>query len=190
MAKPLPKGWSIDRESPAPKPELIVPGLVATVFSRRGANDMSPHYRDGLMNRMYRSQIAWGAALLIILTGGCSETGKKAKKIRTVDGIARKIDLKNNIVSMMVVDQKGQEREMQGSVREDSDIIVNGRASRLEDVREGDKVAVSYYREGKDDDIRFIATRVEVKRAKDNDWTSTGTGSRTTQPVAGPATKP
>jgi hypothetical protein len=143
------------------------------------------------MKRKTERHLAWAAILLILFVVGCSDSSKKPRKIRNIDGTARKIDLKNNVVSMIVVDKEGHDREMQGTVRDDAEVIINGRASKLEDVREGDKVTVSYYKEGKDDDVKFIATKIEVKRAKDEDWTSTRGGTAaSTQPAPTPPGKP
>lgn len=122
-------------------------------------------------------------AIAAIGMGGCSDDTKKAKKIRTVEGIAKMIDLKNNLVSMEIVDKEGRSREIPGSVREDTEVLINGRMAKLDDIREGDKVRVSGYREGKDEEMKFVATRVEVQRAKDMDWKST---AATTQPSTPP----
>jgi hypothetical protein len=130
------------------------------------------------------------AVLVSVAPFGCSDSGKKERKIKSVDGVAKKIDLRNNVVSMSFVDKEGRPREIQGSVREDTEVTINGRASKLEDVREGDKVTVYYYKEGKEDDLRFVATRVEVKRSQEGDWTSTAAKSPTTQPSNVPSRKP
>ena len=127
--------------------------------------------------------------LAAIFLTGCSDSGKKEKKIKTKDGVVTKIDVKSNSVAMSFVDKDGKDRELKGSVRDDTEIIINGRAAKLDDVREGDKVAVSGYKEGKDDEMKLVATKVEVKRAQESDWKSTGT-KPPPSPTSAPARKP
>ena len=137
------------------------------------------------MKRRAMKALTWCAACAILSGAvGCSEKGKKPKKVRTVTGIAKKIDLKGNYVAMSFTDRDGKERTLEGVLKEDTDVIINGRAAKLEDVHEGDKVAVSGYKEGKDDELKCIATRVEVTRVGSDDWKPTASGVKpaTSQP--------
>lgn len=131
---------------------------------------------------------SWGLAVVFLATGliGCSENNGKQPKIKRVEGVAKKIDLQNNSVSMVVKDDKGAQRELTGTVRENTEVIINGRVQTLKDVREGDQVVVYGYREGEGEDSKLVATKVEVTRARDGDWKTSGasTAKPTTPPAA------
>ena len=101
---------------------------------------------------------------------GCSDSGKKAPKMRTVVGVAKSIDLKNNSVSMNFVNPEGKEITLTGSVKPDAEVWINGRIHKLEDVREGDKVTVHGYRDKSSDEVKQIATKIEVTRPEGSDW--------------------
>jgi hypothetical protein len=121
--------------------------------------------------------LTWCAVLGVLIgLAGCSDKSKKPKKIKTIPGVVKKIDLKANYVAMGFTDPEGKERTLEGVVKEDTDVLINGRAAKLEDVHEGDKVSVSGYKEGKDDDLKRVVTRVEVTRAASADWKSTASG--------------
>jgi aspartate 1-decarboxylase len=77
---------------------------------------------------------------------------------------------------------KGAEVNLEGTVKEDAEIWINGRASRLEEVHEGDKVVVLGYRERKGEEEKLIATRIEVTRPQGTDWKPVGKAA-TTQPA-------
>ena len=115
------------------------------------------------------------AAFLATVMVGCSDNTGKTPKTKTVEGVAKQIDLQNNCVSMMVKDEKGVERELVGSVREDTEVIINGRVQTLKDVHPGDRVVVQGYKEGEGESKKLIAKKVEVTRARDADWKTTGT---------------
>jgi hypothetical protein len=104
---------------------------------------------------------------------GCSESNGKKQKIRKIEGIAKMIDLEANKVSMTVKNDKGDEHEIEGTVRPDAEVLINGRKQRLEDIRPGDRVVVFGYREGKGEDKKLVATRVVVTRPRESDWKST-----------------
>ncbi len=123
---------------------------------------------------------------LLLLTGtllpGCSDSGNKPAKLRRLEGVAKQIDLKTGVVSMLWKNDKGEERILEGTVKEDAEIWINGRAQRLEDIRVGDKVVVFGTREKKGGEEKLIATRVEVTRPQETDWKTVGK-SATTQPA-------
>jgi aspartate 1-decarboxylase len=120
--------------------------------------------------------LAWGAL------PGCSGGGNKPPKLRRIEGVAKKIDLKAGVVSMVWKNDKGAEVNLEGTVKEDAEIWINGRASRLEEVHEGDKVVVLGYRERKGEEEKLIATRIEVTRPQATDWKPVGKAA-TTQPA-------
>ncbi len=136
----------------------------------------------------YGTILLTGLIGVALATGaGCSDDGKKTKKVKAVEGIAKKIDLKNNYVSMETVDKSGKTMTREGTIREDTEVVINGRAAKLEDVKEGDKVLVYGFKEGKDDDVKFVATKVEVTRASEGGWKSTTPAKpATTQPAKNP----
>lgn len=113
-----------------------------------------------------------GVALVICtaLVTACSDSDKKAPKMRTVVGVAKSIDLKNNNVSMNFVNPEGKEITLTGSVKPDAEVWINGRIQKLEDIREGDKVTVHGYRDKSSDEPKLIATKIEVNRPEGSDW--------------------
>jgi hypothetical protein len=115
------------------------------------------------------------AILVTVSLMGCSENQNKKPTNHRVEGVAKVIDLENNYVSMMVKDEKGKERELQGTIRADTEVFINGRSQALKDVRVGDQVVVDGFREGQGDNQKLVATRVEVKRPLEADWKTTGT---------------
>jgi len=138
------------------------------------------------------------AGLLAAYAGGCASRDQKSAEIKSLEGIADEIDLENNRVSMRVTDGKGGERVVEGTFREDTEVIINGRRQRLEDVRPGDHVLVFGFREGEGAEARLVATKVVVTRPTATDWKATGkaadaeAGSRpaAVSPSSGPAAAP
>ncbi len=128
------------------------------------------------MTTLARNRAVWTVGLILALgLVGCSENSSKKPKLRRVEGVAKTIDLEKNQVSMVVRDDKGNESELQGSVRDDTEVWINGRSQKLEDIRPGDTVVVFGYREGAREQKKLVATKVEVTRSRDSDWKSTGT---------------
>jgi hypothetical protein len=138
-------------------------------------------------------------AIVALVQSGCTDRKAGERKIKTKEGVADKIDLANNSVSMKVSDGKGSEITLEGQVREDTIVRINGREAKLDQVRPGDKVKVSGYREGEGGEAKLIATLVEVNRPEGSDWKSTGKPQEkptdnkqapATEKPAGPTTKP
>jgi hypothetical protein len=128
-------------------------------------------------------------AMMALLPSGCSDRKTGKPKIKRMVGVAEKIDLQNNSVSMRFTASDGKERLLEGTVREDTIVKINGRDEKLEHVRPGDKVTVSGYREGEGDQAKLIATMVEVTRPEDADWKSTGQAtSKASENKPAPAT--
>jgi hypothetical protein len=120
-----------------------------------------------------RGLLLLAGPLIVLAVGGCSDKKSKGPKIRKVQGIARKIDLANNRVSMTRIDPDGRETLLEGSIREDTEVWINGRNQKLEDIREGDRVEVYGFREGEAEEARLVATKVIVTRPRESDWKST-----------------
>jgi aspartate 1-decarboxylase len=124
-------------------------------------------------------RIVW-IGLTMVITGvlvgpsGCSSRKASKPKQRRIEGIAEKVDLQNNYVSMRVTDKKGSQHVYEGTFKEDTEVEINGRAAKLENVQPGDKVVVYGYREGEGENVKLVATRVEVIRPEGSDWKSTG----------------
>jgi hypothetical protein len=138
-----------------------------------------------------RSLVCLVAATMVGFAG-CSDKDKKGPKVRKIEGIAKHIDLKNNDVSMMFKDDRGVERELRGTVRESTEVIINGRNQKLEDIRENDRLIVTGYKDGSGDSAQLVATRIEVTRSQESDWKkaptqpAAGTPAATTQPAGKP----
>jgi hypothetical protein len=135
-----------------------------------------------------------GTLLVALFAGflhtGCADRKAGKPKIRTREGIAEKIDLQNNSVSMRLTDGKAQGAILEGQVREDTIVKINGRDEKLEHVRPGDKVKVSGYKEGEGNEAKLVATMVEVIRPEGADWKSTSKPSEKpveTKPAPAPA---
>lgn len=105
-----------------------------------------------------------------ILLPGCSDDSDRAPRIKKITGVAKEIDLKNNRVSMLFKNEKGNEIVLSGAVKEDTEVWVNGKLHKLDDVREGDTVTVFGYRDKSSDEPKLIATKIEVVRPESGDW--------------------
>lgn len=116
------------------------------------------------------------------LLAGCSSGENKPQKIRKLEGIAKKIDQKAGVVSMLWKNDKGEERILEGTIKEGAEIWINGRAAKLDDIRIGDKVVVFGYREKTGGEEKLVATRVEANRPDEMDWKPVGKAA-TTQPA-------
>ncbi len=134
-------------------------------------------------------------AAVAAVSGGCSDRGEEKRKIRKLEGIAVKVDLANNDVSMRVVNKRGKEQIFNGTLRENTVVIINGRDESAENINPGDKVVVFGYREGEGDQLKLVATKVIVTRPTGTDWKKTGKklgdeDGKATPPSTNPAEKP
>jgi len=135
---------------------------------------------------MIQRGVACVAVLLAIGLAGCSENSDKGRKVQRVEGVAKEINPEKNLFSMTFKDDKGVDRELSGSVPATADVIINGKAQSIKDVRPGDKVVVYGHKEGSSEaggEQKLVATRVEVTRPKDSDWKTPGNAAAT--PPAG-----
>ena len=133
------------------------------------------------------SQRRWRVVTMsIVLLGlaGCPE--KEPKRTYAVrEGRVRSVNPETGEVSMTYVDPKTNAKSViQGRVTQNTEILVNGRSASLDDVRLGEWVKVTGYREGPKTDPRVVATRVEIQRTG---WGKDASGSG--QPGSAP-TKP
>lgn len=140
------------------------------------------------MSRTLGMRCFVGLLAAVLGFAGCSDKEKKPPKVRKIEGIAKHIDLKNNDVSMLFKDDRGVERELRGTIRENTEVVINGRTQKLEDIRENDRIIVTGYKDGSGDRAQLVATMIEVIRPQESDWKKAPS-----QPVAGapaPTTQP
>ncbi len=130
---------------------------------------------------MYRPlfRICCGSLLLstLCLADGCSDRSADKRKIRKKEGIAQLIDVDRRTVSMVVTDKKGADLEVTGTFTDETEVTINGRSQKIEDIRTGDKVEVYGYQEGHGTEKKLVATKVIVLRAEGDDWKPTGKGA-------------
>ncbi|QOJ03417.1 MAG: hypothetical protein HRU71_07950 [Planctomycetia bacterium] len=144
------------------------------------------------MNRSWGVRCVVGLLTAVLGIAGCSDKEKKSPKVRKIEGIAKHIDLKNNDVSMVFKDDRGVERELRGTIRENTEVVINGRAQKLEDIRENDRIIVTGYKDGSGDSAQLVATMIEVIRPQETDWkkapaqSAAGTPAASTQPAGKP----
>ena len=133
-------------------------------------------------------------ALAMLLSAGCSDKGDGKPKIKKKEGIAKKIDVANRVVSMLITDKKGNQVELPGTFRDDTVVIINGRNMTIKDIKPEDKVEVHGYREGDDLSAKWIATKVVVTRPESQDWKTpgkpAGDAPSTTNSTPAPTTQP
>lgn len=132
------------------------------------------------------------AAMLpaMMLVPGCSNHDKDKPKTLTAEGIAKSIDLDRRSVSMTMMDSKGAEKEIVGTFRDDTEVMINGRIETIKDIKPGDKVVVQGYREGEGINQKLVATKVRIDRPQGSDWKPAGGAAAPTanKPAAKPKT--
>lgn len=117
---------------------------------------------------MNSKSMCWASVAAIFLTAvafsGCGEE-KPTRKYRTLEGIAESVDPAGRQVAMRWYHVKSQQwRVVKGQVTDETEVLINGRSSKLEDVRAGDPVKVIGYQEGKGLNVRLVVTKVLVTR--------------------------
>jgi hypothetical protein len=81
-------------------------------------------------------------AVAALALPGCGEK-KSERKYNTIEGTALSIDPATGQVSMRWYHAKKQMwREVAGEVTDETEVLINGRAAKLEEVRPGDPVKV------------------------------------------------
>lgn len=134
-----------------------------------------------ITSRLLCSQLALVA---VFAPSGCSDKTDDKPKIRKVQGVAKSINVEQRIVSMTFTDDRGNERELAGTFKDETEVIINGRTHEIKDIRPGDKVLVYGYREGKGPDQKLIAEKVVVDRPRSSDWKPAGQSGAKAPPPA------
>jgi hypothetical protein len=99
----------------------------------------------------------------MILTG-CKER-KEERTYRNISGIARAVNLETGEVAMdFLHPKKGDKLELRGTVTQDTEIIIDGRIAKLEDVKIGEGVEVTGYVTGEGPDQKLVVTKVTIER--------------------------
>ena len=135
------------------------------------------------MNRMTK-RLLWSpiALLALFAPSGCSDDAGDKPRIKKVQGVAKSINVEKRIVSMTWTDDRGHERELEGTFKDDAEVLINGRSQKIEDIRPGYKVTVWGYREGKGENQKRIVEKVVVDRPRSSDWKPTGQGDAKSPP--------
>ncbi|MBN1489047.1 MAG: hypothetical protein JXA69_03950 [Phycisphaerae bacterium] len=111
-----------------------------------------------------RTAILAGVALSLLLCGACNKSEDEPKH-RTIEGVAESVDPKSNQVSMSWYNAKKQRDErVNGMVNDDTEVLINGRVARLEDIVAGDSVKVTGRVLKSEGEPQYLATRIEVTR--------------------------
>ena len=130
--------------------------------------------------------------LLLCLPAGCREE-ETAPKHRTVEGIIERIDADNAQVTLRFYSDKRQvERMVTGTVTPETEIMINGVLSSLDELRIGERVTVAGRVQGHGGDQEVIAVKVVVERARTirrqaatpGDDPAAGTPARSPEPTA------
>lgn len=115
----------------------------------------------------------------LLVSAGCNERSD-VPEVTTAEGEAESIDVASGQVSMRMYSPKKQRYiKRSGVVNDQTEILINGVSSRLEDIRLGEKVKVTgrITKDGASGQI--VATRIEVTRES----------PAASQPASGPVTK-
>lgn len=107
-----------------------------------------------------------GIAFSVMMVSGCKEkTGERRYDTKT--GTVKAIDVETGEVTLEITTKKGEKKVISGWVRQETEIIINGKVAKLEDVKPMEEVKVTGYIEGEGLSRRYVATRVEVDRAQE-----------------------
>ena len=137
---------------------------------------------NALARRISRLLTVSLMSLVLCQPIGCSEKDGGKPKIRRKEGRAKQVDVENRKVSMVWIDNKGDEQTLEGTFTDKTEVLINGRSQTIKDVRPGDRVEVYGYSEGEGTNRKLIATKVVVNRPKNSDWKSTGQGKGQSPP--------
>ncbi len=142
--------------------------------------------KDPLMRRETHSYFAAVVGIVcagLIAIPGCQSRSTEREEM-TVNGTALEIDEATGKVSMKYFSKKKQlEITVSGYVTPETEIIINGRLAKLNEVKIGEQVQVTGYIEKIGDTKRMVATRIEIERPE---WTRgpSSTTKATSKPVA------
>ncbi len=117
-------------------------------------------------------------------TAGCRRSGSK-RTHRTISGTALNIDEATGRVSMRFFHKdSGSYRTVEGVVKPETEILINGRVAQLNEVRVNEEVVVTGYVEKEGGTRRVVATKIQVQR---DEWSK---GGATTKPAGKGDAKP
>lgn len=101
---------------------------------------------------------------LLVLGGGCSDK-ESAVVIRQLQGTIEKMDVSSGRVTLRYLhEETGEERLVQGLVTDETEIFVNGRLAKLQDMRIGEHILVHGRVEKIGKDRRITALKIEISR--------------------------
>jgi hypothetical protein len=130
---------------------------------------------------MSRKSAFLAATLAVAAAGqGCSRQDE-TREYRTVEGVIEMIDLPKGEVTLRFYSQKrDRELTITGTATAETEVSINGVLSSLQDLREGERVTVVGWVEGRGADRQVVAERVVAERAE--------TIRRKPAPTSAPAT--
>lgn len=114
-----------------------------------------------MMKFTHRRSIHLPLVLVVAWSTGCTDSGSK-KKPEPYEGVANSINLQTKEVSMTVVREDGSEHQLDGMVRDDTEVWINGRQQTLKDVIKGDQVRAYVIKD--ESEGKYIVVKVEVDR--------------------------
>jgi hypothetical protein len=102
---------------------------------------------------------------------GCGDENEGPRQY-VLEGTAETIDARTGDVSMRWFNPKrNKEVVINGRVSDTTEVFINGKLARFEDVRPQEQVRVTGYKEGKGESTIVVVTKVEVDRP---DWNEVG----------------
>lgn len=136
-----------------------------------------------------RSTARLASALLVVggllSLSGCGKS-ESEREYNVITGTALGIDEATGKVAMNFFNKKKQiEMKVEGTVVPQTEILINGRVAELNEIKIGDQVVVTGYKEGEGSRRRLVATKIEVMTGEG--WAG-GPGS-TTKATSKPAGK-
>jgi len=120
---------------------------------------------------------------------GCQKR-EPEREYQTITGYALSIDEASGKVAMRFYSKKKQlEVELVGTVTAETEVLIDGRVAQLSEIKVGEEVVVTGYREKDGERRRLVATRIEVERGE---WRRgpTSATQAATKPGTRPASKP
>ena len=118
---------------------------------------------------------------------GCKDK-KQERVYRVIPGVAKSVDPASGKVSMEFTHPDKGTIELVGVVTQETEIIIDGRVAKLEDVKMGEDVEVTGYKVGEGTAAQLVVVKVSIERPKPID--TSGRAKATTQPASAPAKAP
>ena len=192
----------IPRPRPTPKtPQTVGSAPCSTIQSGPfGTGDSLADRASAVRHQAVTHRFTGAAVALLLLSPlastGCSEKDS-ARKHRQLEGTITNIDLDNAIVTLRFYSEKHKaETTVTGKVTPQTEVFINGQLSSLKDLREGERVSVVGWVQGRSADREVVAVEVTVQRAETirrepaSDPTSADHGSGGTPGPTGDAPSP